>query len=730
MTDLNEHIPEQDEKTQDERTQDERTQDERMSEVSALVFNARENNAYARQIRANLGYYGALRVINTGIKSPPELVNSWFDQLGFTVKRNFVYGGRTSKQAQIKWIPETNQRLRLMDHYPSQYYLLPNNEVQYARNTPLDVIIYCDQKAETSSGETRGGRTFVHSAKAVEEYLANEPNGIGLKLLDDLREHGFRIEVGFLNQDDPVKKDNYFPSWQEYFQTDDINQALSIASQQYDAAWSRSDNTDHSVLMTRIDLPAFVVHPVDHQSYLRFPRIAMTPPEKINGFRQYTLGNGFSLSEPEKQLLREAYLNTRQGIDWENGDFVIFDNLKYGHSKEPYSGEQRLLVGMAGNFNVKTNQIDSPPRYPLISQIYPTALPGNYSQDSDFKRYQMPPNEIQWMEEFSMRVFDAKHSLTPQRIEWILREFETYGHLLIINSGLDQNNDLNHQAFDQLGFDQDHRFKWGGQTSGRTVRQFLSDHFRSVDIYPPEMFLLPHNEILYQHYLPRKLMIYCDQPNGDGRQGGRTFIHQAKLTERLIAQTPVGQQLLRRIRNDGFTIITGFVDQNHPNKEINYFRSWQDRFGSEDRDQVLETCLAAKDQFDHCEWIEEKVNEETYWTLMTRITVPGYKSDYLMFPRIAFDNPSFKNGYRRFLIGENDLTQEETQILLNVYWDTRQAFYHQSGNILLIDNIKTGHSRESFHVDPDKPRKMCVSMADSFYTDGFGGNQLTSSQDS
>lgn len=684
---------------------------QQLTEVSAIVFNSRQNKTYAPQIRANLGTYGAIRVLNTGIKSPSELVDQWFDQLGFTKERNFSLGGRTSQEQQIKWIPETQERLRLMDYYPSQYYLLPNNEVQYTDQTPLEVIIYCDQKAES------GGRSFVHSAKDVEKYLVSEPTGIGSKLLKDLKEHGFRIEVGFLDQDDPLKKDNYFPSWQEYFKTDQIDDALKLAKQQYHAAWIRSDNSDHIVLMTLMKLPAFVNHPVDGQSYLRFPRIAMTSPEKINGWRRYSLGNGFDLTEKENQLLKDAYYHTRQGIDWIEGDFIIFDNLKYGHSKEPYSGEQILLVGMAGNFNVTTDQVDSIPIYPSISIDHPIV-----NKTDDDNRYHMPPNELQWQEEFTMRIFDGKNDLNFYRIDLILKEFQKYGHLLIINTGLNnQNNDLNNLVFDQLGFDQEHRFKWGGQTSGRTVRQFLSNHFRSVDRYPPEMFLLPHNEILYQHNLPRKIMIFCDQPNGNGLQGGRTFIHQAELTKQLISRSQIGCQLLERIKEQGFTIITGFVDQNHPQKETNYFRSWQDRFGSNDRDQVLKNCQQAKNQFDHCYWIEEQVEGETFWTLMTQINVPGFKGEYLMFPRIAYDKPSFHNGYRQFLIGDQELTQEETQILLNSYWDTRQGLYHQSGNILLIDNIRTGHSRESFFVDPDRPRKMCVSMADSFYTDGFNG---------
>ncbi len=204
------------------------------------------------------------------------------------------------------------------------------------------------------------------------------------------------------------------------------------------------------------------------------------------------------------------------------------------------------------------------------------------------------------------------------------------------------------------------QFKWGGSNSGRTVRGSLGDGFHTVDKFPPELHLLAHNEILYQRILPKRMMIHYRQVSGEGK-GGRTFVHSAENMERLILNEGAeGKSLVGKLKEYRQLIRTGFLDANHPEKEENFVRSWQDRFQTEDIDIALDRCRNQKSHFDKCWKVElDKVdsNGQRTFMLMTEITIPMFKEDernrksYMMFPRIAYDGPELKNGMREFLIG-------------------------------------------------------------------------------
>jgi hypothetical protein len=87
---------------------------------------------------------------------------------------------------------------------------------------------------------------------------------------------------------------------------------------------------------------------------------------------------------------------------------------------------------------------------------------------------------------------------------------------------------------------------------------------------------------------------------------------------------------------------------------------------------------------------------------MTRITLPIFVKDLSheecsRFPRTALDGPQAHNAYRRFPLGNNEeLAVDEITVLFRAFWQSRQGQHYQSGDLLLIDNIRFGHGRESF----------------------------------
>lgn len=342
------------------------------------------------------------------------------------------------------------------------------------------------------------------------------------------------------------------------------------------------------------------------------------------------------------------------------------------------------------------------------------------------ERYRLVDNHLQWQQSLPCNVFDAGGLLSFQKLDAIKEQFEALGALNITNTGIEATaqNDVPMDILEGLGFGEEEQFKWGGLTSGRTNLKYISKLMRETDDYPKHLFLLPHNEILYQRFMPERLLFFCARPTKRG-EGGRTFAHCAKRTEAYIAGCgPVGLELLEKMRAGGFTIVTGFLDDKHPEKAKNYFRSWQDRFGTKDKDEALAVARASKHQFDECEWMLEPVKDvdgNDCFTLMTSITIPAFKKDgrdgksYMFFPRVALDGPMAHNGHRRFLLGpkKEELTPVETAILLQAFLATREGMYYKAGDILLVDNIRFGHSRESY----DGTRKVYASMAGTFWTD-------------
>lgn len=179
------------------------------------------------------------------------------------------------------------------------------------------------------------------------------------------------------------------------------------------------------------------------------------------------------------------------------------------------------------------------------------------------------------------------------------------------------------------------------------------------------------------------------------------------------AQGDRGLALLGELRQHGLLIEMGFLDERHPAKPRNYFRSWQDRFATTVRAEAEARCKASTHQFDDCWWVEDPSEQGSpFFTLMTRIRVPAFFTGpgggFMLFPRLALDAPAIENGYRRYPLGNGrDFSPEEQDLLLGAFLATREGIFWKAGDLLLVDNLRYGHSREAFRG----PRSIGVAMA-------------------
>lgn len=656
----------------------------RSLELRAERFSGRQLDAggvlRSDDVRNALELHGAVHVVNTGLETVDQLVEL-MPALGFDEATRFELGGRTSAATQQKWVAPG---LRRLDFYPPDLHLLANNEVQYRRSSPRWVLFACLE------APVEGGRALLHSAEAVERELRRTAPDLLARML----RHGFSIETGFLDDAHPEKANNTFQSWQERFGTTDADEALRRAqamTDEYDACWWGEART----LMTRIALTAKWPD-ARGVGQLRFPRVALDGPSARNGFRRFPLGNGEVLTAEEESRVREALLSTAEGLTLRRGDLVLFDNLRFGHSRESFSGERVVLVGMAGEVWDPAVSESVQLRLPRRNALEPLATDGSYS---------IPPRLVRREQRFSTRVFDAGGALDDATVALIEREFTRHGALHVRNSGITTNESggLPEATLRALRFGGADAFPWGGMSSGRTTRKALSRELRATDEYPAHLWLLPHNEVLYQRTLPARLLFFsAKQLPAD--VGGRTFVHSSKLFEQTLRDLG-GDALLEGLRRHGLLIEMGFVDDRHPERYLNFFRSWQERFDTTDRDEAARRCRASTHQFDECWWKDEGGGLAT---LMTRIRVPAFCDGHLLFPRIALDEPSVRNGHRRYPRGDGvPFTKLEVDLLLHAFLETRQGTAWGAGDVLLVDNVRYGHSREAY----SGPRALGVAMA-------------------
>lgn len=709
---------------------------------SSLVLDTKHKiSICVPQVQHSLHNYHYIILRNTGLNSYESML-SFLDTIGMTSERAFDLGGRTSSSKQQKWV--YLNRIRHLDFYPGNHYLLPNPECQYMALFPQYIVFYCPKNFD----EKKGGRTFIHGVKAIENYLSQYL--LGRNMLEDIRKYNLKITTGFLEKNHPCKHENYFKSIEERFghppeNAQEMIEEGKLIEEFFEGCVLHKEGG--KILQASITIPGF--RKFQGEFYLNLPRIALTPPSIQNGYREYTLGNNRLLTNEENLLLLEAYLYTREEVKWKQGDLAIFNNITHVHSKEPHDYEEwPIVVAMDGvafsdllipqqkdslraKFKIKEAQLD-----PLKKPNQSNGAAAFDSMETDKPRYQMPQNKQMWNELIPMRVFDAKEQLNinhPNRsviLQQIFTQFKKYGLVHVINAWT-SDPIFDEETLASLGFSKNEIFQWGGKISGRTYRIPLEHYgkygFFSVDSYPADKVLLPHNEIYYQHDLPRRILFFYVNTLPEGN-GGRTFFHSSELVEKYIASKgETGTELLKDMRERGMYIESGFADENDPDAQRLYTRTWQDRFGTKDIEEALKLIEKSPIHFDKG-WVREegKKNGRVYYTVMTSITVPCFNIDnetqknYLMFPRVSYNGPTFENGYRSYKWGSKDgdqgkpLCKNQIQLLIDAYFETRLGCYQKPGDFIIFDNLLYSHSRESF--DPSNARCSGVLMAGSLKT--------------
>jgi alpha-ketoglutarate-dependent taurine dioxygenase len=67
--------------------------------------------------------------------------------------------------------------------------------------------------------------------------------------------------------------------------------------------------------------------------------------------RNATYGDGEDIRADDLELVRAAFSSAAVDLQWQQGDVVILDNMRFAHGRRAYSGERRVLASLLNPYS-------------------------------------------------------------------------------------------------------------------------------------------------------------------------------------------------------------------------------------------------------------------------------------------------------------------------------------------------------------------------------------------
>ncbi|KGJ86789.1 TauD/TfdA family dioxygenase [Colwellia psychrerythraea] len=145
--------------------------------------------------------------------------------------------------------------------------------------------------------------------------------------------------------------------WTEVFQTNErLEVELFCAANDITCEWK-----DDGQLRTTLLNPAVVNHPISggeswfNQAHL-FHISSLEPEMRAKILASYNeadlprntyFGDGSPIDESDLDIIRALYKESTIRFDWQQYNLMLLDNMLFTHSRESYTGERKVLTGMA-----------------------------------------------------------------------------------------------------------------------------------------------------------------------------------------------------------------------------------------------------------------------------------------------------------------------------------------------------------------------------------------------
>jgi len=238
---------------------------------------------------------------------------------------------------------------------------------------------------------------------------------------------------------------------------------------------------------------------------------------------------------------------------------------------------------------------------------------------------------------------------------------------------------------------------------GDLPREGVSGKVYGSTPYPPDKAILFHNESSHLHRWPLKIWFFCVQP---AQQGGETPILDCRKIYQLL-----NPKLREKFEEKQLMYVRNYID----GLDV----SWQDFFHTTDKAEVENYCRQAGIEF---EWLENN-------GLKTRKIRPAVAKhpktgELVFFNQLQLHHVScLDSAVRQSLLsvfGEDQLprnvyygdgTPIEDSVMEEIgaiYQENQISFLWQIGDILMLDNMLTSHSRNPYVGS----RKIVVAMGE------------------
>ena len=225
----------------------------------------------------------------------------------------------------------------------------------------------------------------------------------------------------------------------------------------------------------------------------------------------------------------------------------------------------------------------------------------------------------------------------------------------------------------------------------------------SATPWPPNQLMCMHHELSYALEFPGLMLFACLSP---AASGGATAVADSPT---VLSALPA--ELVQRFEREGWILDRNYNDD--------FGASCEEAFGTGDRDAVERYCRANAIEF---EWQPDGV-------LRTRQRRSAVVRHPLTGQRCWFNQIAFLNEWtmdpevREYLVdlyGEDGLPfttrfgngdpvgEDIVQLLNETYEANTSRTSWQAGDLLLVDNVRTAHSREPF----SGPREVLAGLAD------------------